>query len=191
MSGEGPDAARMTPLAKLLRESMDQGGWDLKDVTRPPDGRRPGGPARSTMSWHLQPERWLKTNLRPATVKELATAVRVSEDRVAEAAAISQERFRDVPVDLDDFSARIQRKITELAELMPVEQSRLRSLVAELQQAALEMHETETRLDDARSTANKTADASQEVVGRTPDGYDLTARHGVDDRPPPVDDEGR
>lgn len=95
MSDEGPKHLVMTPLAQLLNRAMEENGWDLGDVTRPPDGTRAGGPARSTMSWHLQPERWLKTNLRPKTLKELAVAVELDEDLVADAAWASLERNKD------------------------------------------------------------------------------------------------
>lgn len=97
MTEPAPDAARMTPLAEFLAKRMTDEGWDLRDVTRPPDGVRPGGPARSTMSWHLQPERWLKTNLRPATVKELATGVRSREAEIRARAWRSMEANKDLP----------------------------------------------------------------------------------------------
>lgn len=88
-----PDPANVpTPLTKLLLDRMAANEWELRDVTRPPDGTREGAPARSTMSWYLQPGRWLKTLPRPATMEELATAVRVTPETIEEAAFRSLTR---------------------------------------------------------------------------------------------------
>ncbi len=98
MARLSPEAERVpTPLTRLLRTRMDQEGWVLRDVTRPPDGLRPGGPARSTMSQHLTPGYWLQTLPRPRTIKELAIAVRLSEEKIKEAAWRSLESNRDLP----------------------------------------------------------------------------------------------
>jgi hypothetical protein len=80
------DSLVMTPLAKLLRDRMDEKRWKLQDVTRPPEGKRDGGPARSTMRHYLQPGNWLRTMPRPKAIEELATAMRLDKAAIQQAA---------------------------------------------------------------------------------------------------------
>ena len=87
---DGPEGALVaTPLTRLLQSRMDERGWALRDVVRPPDGVREGGPARSTMSQHLQAGYWLSTMPRPQTIAQLAIAVRLPEAAIREAAWLS------------------------------------------------------------------------------------------------------
>jgi hypothetical protein len=79
----------MTPLTVLLHSRMEENGWKLRDVCRPPDGTLRGAPARATMSQHLQPGYWLKSLPREQTREELAIAVRVSPDEILQAAIAS------------------------------------------------------------------------------------------------------
>lgn len=95
MPADDPDPAQMlTPLGRLLRDRMADNEWQLPDVCRPPDGKLKGGPARSTISWHMQPGHWLKTMPRPETRKQLAKAVRVDVADITEAAWNSMESNR-------------------------------------------------------------------------------------------------
>lgn len=96
MPSADPDAVNMlTPLGRLLTERMAAEGWHLRDVVRPPDGTRKGAPARSTFSHYLQPGGWLQTLPRPKAITELATAVRVREDVIRDAAYRSLASERD------------------------------------------------------------------------------------------------
>ena len=97
MADAAPESVRMTPLAHLLKRQMDENNWTYRDVCRPTDGVRVGGPARSTASWHLQPGQWLKTNLRPETVRQLAVGFRLPVAVIMDAADLSHERYKDRP----------------------------------------------------------------------------------------------
>lgn len=91
------DAAEVppTPLSVLLQSKMDQNGWTLRDVTRPPDGIRPDGPARSTFSYYLQPGHWLKTMPRRKALDELASVIGLDIAIVAEIAWQSTVAYRE------------------------------------------------------------------------------------------------
>ena len=68
---------------------MEEEGWKLRDVTRPPDGTRVGGPPRATLSNYLQDGVWLRTLPRPQTRQQLAAAVGVDVAEITEAAVKS------------------------------------------------------------------------------------------------------
>lgn len=126
---ESPDPADVrTPLTELLQRRMDENGWRLADVTRPPDGTRPGAPARSTMSQHLQRGYWLSTMPRPKTIDELATAVRVNAEEIREAAWRSLDANRGQDHHREAAAVGLGRQSLDLAGLTEEQQQTLRSI---------------------------------------------------------------
>lgn len=114
-----PDSAAVTPLTRLLQSRMDENGWRLRDVTRPPDGSRDGAPARATMSQHLQPNYWLSTMPRPKTIDELAVAVRCSAEEIREAAwkSLGANRGKTTTDHTDDASVG---RGSQTADVLPL-----------------------------------------------------------------------
>lgn len=116
--GDGPDLERVaTPLTALLESRMDERGWKLRDVVRPPDGTRVGGPARATMSQHLQVGYWLSSMPRRETIKQLATAVHVSPEEIRDAAYRSMKDHVSHEPDDDQMTPYLPRQTGDLTDL--------------------------------------------------------------------------